>query len=124
MCLIFGISNRSTYFLFADVRMAEADELQLTDGETYFVTVRTTNQLGYTYSTRSDGITVQVEPLLPGVVRDGHITGFDLNYQPSVTTLSGNWDWFGKDGDSDIKGNFIFLLAKRQQGVENKIKIL
>ena len=111
----FCMNNQSTWFLFADVRMAETDELQLTDGETYYVTVRTTNKLGYTYSTRSDGITVQVEPLLPGVVRDGHITGFDLNYQPSVTSLSGNWDLFGKEGDSDLKGNFMSLLAKHQQ---------
>ena len=75
---------------------AEADELNLKDGESYFVIVRATNQLGFTYSLRSDGLTVQLEPLLPGHVRDGDIAGVDLNFQLSVTTLSANWDGFGQ----------------------------
>ncbi|XP_077992165.1 uncharacterized protein LOC144446291 [Glandiceps talaboti] len=73
------------------------DEVALSDGESYFLVVRATNLLGYTQSLRSDGITVQKEPLLPGQVRDGDVLGFDINYQPSVTTLSANWDGFGYD---------------------------
>ncbi|XP_035698714.1 uncharacterized protein LOC118431579 [Branchiostoma floridae] len=76
---------------------ATSDEFDLRDGETYYTVVRATNQLGYSYSTRSDGVTVRLEPLVPGVVRDGPIIGFDLSHQQSVTSLSANWDSFGKD---------------------------
>lgn len=75
---------------------AEADELNLKDGEAYFVIVRATNKLGFAYTMHSDGLTVQLEPMLPGNVRDGDIVGVDLNYQLSVTTLSANWDGFGQ----------------------------
>ena len=34
--------------------------------------------------------------MLPGNVRDGDIIGKDLNFQPSVTSLSANWDGFGQ----------------------------
>ncbi|XP_077996021.1 uncharacterized protein LOC144449367 [Glandiceps talaboti] len=71
------------------------DELDMSDGESYYLVVRATNKLGYSYSLRSDGITIQKEPLLPGHVRDGDIQGYDINYQESITSLSGNWDNFG-----------------------------
>ncbi|XP_077996024.1 uncharacterized protein LOC144449371 [Glandiceps talaboti] len=71
------------------------DELDMRDGESYYLVVRATNKLGYSYSLRSDGITIQKEPLLPGHVRDGDIAGYDINYQKSITSLSGNWDIFG-----------------------------
>ncbi|XP_070572594.1 uncharacterized protein [Ptychodera flava] len=74
------------------------DELTLSDGETYFLVVRATNLLGYSTSVRSDGISIKLEPLLPGHVRDGDVIGFDINYQPSVTMLSANWDGFGFEG--------------------------
>ncbi|KAI8510725.1 hypothetical protein Bbelb_116410, partial [Branchiostoma belcheri] len=54
-----------------------------------------TNALGYSYFVRSDGITITKEPLLPGHVRDGDIFGVDLKGQPSITTISANWDQFG-----------------------------
>ena len=82
--------------IFVGAMKAETDELNLKDGESYFVIVRATNKLGFTYSLRSDGLTVQLEPLLPGNVRDGDIAGVDLNLQLSVTTLSANWDGFGQ----------------------------
>ena len=83
---------------------AEADELRLTDGESYYAIVRATNQLGFVHTVHSDGITVQLEPLLPGTVRDGDIVGEDLDYQMSVTSLSASWEGFGqpKDDDTDI----------------------
>ncbi|XP_070572595.1 uncharacterized protein [Ptychodera flava] len=74
------------------------DELSLSDGQTYYLVVRATNLLGYSTSLRSDGISIKLEPLLPGHVRDGDVTGFDINYQPSVTMLSANWDGFGFEG--------------------------
>eukprot|EP00058_Branchiostoma_floridae_P003025 XP_002588513.1 hypothetical protein BRAFLDRAFT_79466 [Branchiostoma floridae] len=42
------------------------DELQMHDGETFFVAVRATNEMNFTYTVRSDGITVMLEPLIPG----------------------------------------------------------
>ena len=77
-------------------RKAEADELGVKDGESYFVVLRVTNKLGFIYTVHSNGVTVKLEPLLPGNVRDGDIVGTDLNYQPSVTSLSANWDGFGQ----------------------------
>ena len=79
-----------------DAQKAEADELALKDGESYFVILRVTNKLGFVYTVHSDGVTVKLEPLLPGNVRDGGIVGTDLNYQPSITSLSANWDGFCK----------------------------
>eukprot|EP00058_Branchiostoma_floridae_P003027 XP_002588515.1 hypothetical protein BRAFLDRAFT_79470 [Branchiostoma floridae] len=72
------------------------NELKMHDGQTFFVAVRATNEMDFTYTVRSDGITVMLEPLIPGEVRDGDIVGYDLNFQPSVTSLSANWDRFGK----------------------------
>ncbi|CAH1258771.1 JAG1 [Branchiostoma lanceolatum] len=71
------------------------DQVDLMDKQTYYSIVRATNTLGYSYFVRSDGITITKEPLLPGHVRDGDIFGVDLNGQPSVTTISANWDQFG-----------------------------
>ncbi|XP_078697384.1 uncharacterized protein LOC144925295 [Branchiostoma floridae x Branchiostoma belcheri] len=71
------------------------DELHMQDGETFFSAVRATNEMDFTYTVRSDGITVTLEPLIPGEVRDGGVVGYDLNLQPSITTLSANWDSFG-----------------------------
>ena len=97
-----------------DMRRAEADELQLVDGKNYFVTIRVTNLLGHTYSLRSNGVTVQVEPLVPGVVRDGDIVGVDLSYQPSLSELSANWDKFGNDFHIETEGKFtVNILIDR-----------
>ncbi|CAH1250560.1 FAT1 [Branchiostoma lanceolatum] len=83
---------------FTDTRVrteSSRDGLEMTDGETYYSVVRATNVLGNTWTVRSDGITVQREPLVPGVTRDGKIIGYDLSYQASVTELCANWDNFG-----------------------------
>ena len=69
--------------------------LKLKNGETYFVVVRATNELGYSYSLRSDGITVQQEQLLPGRVHDGLIPGLSINFQAPTDRLSAHWDYFG-----------------------------
>ncbi|XP_066289761.1 uncharacterized protein [Branchiostoma lanceolatum] len=76
------------------------NELQMRDGETFFVAVRATNEMDFTYTVRSDGITVMLEPMIPGEVRDGVIVGYDLNFQPSITSLSANWDRFGENRDN------------------------
>ena len=96
----------------AGVTSAEADELQLKDGESFFVIVRGTNKLGYVRTIHSNGITVKLDPLRPGNVRDGDIAGVDLNYQLSLTSLSANWDGFGqpKDGGTDTVVNGMYRV--------------
>ena len=86
----------------ADATEAEADELPLKDGESYFVMVSATNKLGYVNTIHSNGVTVKLEQLLPGNVRDGDIVGKDLNFQQSITTISANWDGFGQ---SSVQNN-------------------
>ena len=84
----------------------EADELNLKDGETYYFIIRAMNKLGHVFSHYSNGITVKLEPLLPGNVRDGDVVGFDLNYQPSTTSLSASWDGFGYDMNEEQEDIF------------------
>ena len=97
------VNHSLAFSHIAEVTEAAADELPLKDGESYFVVVRATNKLGYVHTIPSDGVTVKLEPLLPGNVRDGDITGKDLNYQPSVTSLSANWDGFGQPQEDSNK---------------------
>nr|XP_006820036.1 PREDICTED: uncharacterized protein LOC102804939 [Saccoglossus kowalevskii] len=83
------------------------DNLDLRDGESYYIIVKATNAIGYTYSVRSNGITIAVGALLPGIVRDGNIIGTDLNYQASIITLSGNWDGFSMNQQNNNVGDGI-----------------
>ncbi|XP_035662464.1 uncharacterized protein LOC118406510 [Branchiostoma floridae] len=76
------------------------DNLQMTDGETYYVTVKATNIQNITRIERSNGITVQREPLIPGLVRDGPVPGYDLNFQIADDEISANYDGFGVDRSS------------------------
>ena len=82
-----------------DTLYAEEDGIILNDGASFFVELRVTNALDYSYSIHSDGVKIELEPLLAGDVRDGTIPGVDLNFQASVDTLSANWDGFGSDKD-------------------------
>ena len=84
-------------YIYLDIKFAEEDELNMHDGDSFFVELSVTNMLGFTYSVRSDGATIQLEPLIPGQVYDGLVTGVDLSFQSSTTTLSANWDGFGSD---------------------------
>ena len=77
------------------------------DGDSFFIELRVTNALGYSYSLHSDGLTIQLEPLIPGQVRDGSVIGVDLNFQPSTDTLSANWDGFGSDKDPQTFSDYI-----------------
>ncbi|VDI46307.1 Hypothetical predicted protein [Mytilus galloprovincialis] len=85
------------------------DGLQLKDRELYYSLLRVTNALNYTYIIRSNGVTVEEDPLLPGKVFDGYITGFDLNILPSRRKISANWEGFGLPASAsfqaDVEGN-------------------
>ena len=65
------------------------------DDETYYVTVKAVDALGHIIIRRSDGVTIKRDPLIPGQVYDGLLTGQDLTYQVDTTSLSANWNGFG-----------------------------
>lgn len=44
------------------------DGLSLLDLETYYQLLKVTNALGYSYTLRSDGITIKQDSLIPGLV--------------------------------------------------------
>jgi len=52
--------------------------------------------IGYTYTLRSDGVTVSANPMLPGTVYDGDVTGQDLTVLDSRTNVTANWNGFGE----------------------------
>ncbi|VDI71255.1 Hypothetical predicted protein, partial [Mytilus galloprovincialis] len=95
-----------------DMGVAESamlDGLNLRGGELYYSLLRVTNALNYTYIIRSNGVTIEEDPLIPGRVFDGYIPGFDLNVQPSRRKISANWDGFGLPASAyfqaDVEGN-------------------
>ncbi|XP_076085326.1 uncharacterized protein LOC143056125 [Mytilus galloprovincialis] len=71
------------------------DGLRLENGKMYYSLVKVTNALNYTYILRSDGVTIEKNPLLPGKVFDGDIRGYDIKFLPSNTIIYANWDGFG-----------------------------
>lgn len=52
--------------------------------------------LGFIYTLRSDGVTIKSNPMLPGMVYDGDVTGYDLKVLSSRTLVSANWEGFGE----------------------------
>ena len=72
-----------------------SNALSLYNGETYRIIVKAVDQTGHPYLLKSDGVTVTTKPLFPGFVQDGPIFTHDLNYQESLTILSGHWSNFG-----------------------------
>ncbi|XP_062567667.1 uncharacterized protein LOC134229900 [Saccostrea cucullata] len=75
-----------------------SDLVTLQNGITYINVIKTTDALNRTRISRSNGVAVKIQPPIPGDVRDG--IQEDLNYQESVTSLSANWDAFGKSLNS------------------------
>lgn len=86
------IINANTHFL--------NDELRTENDKTYINIIRTTDALNRTRLARSDGITVRIQPPKISNVRDG-LENEDINYQRSVSELTGNWDEFGDDTDKN-----------------------
>ncbi|CAG2246701.1 unnamed protein product [Mytilus edulis] len=76
------------------------DGLGLENGKMYYSLVKVTNKLNYTYILRSDGVTIEKNPLLPGKVFDGDVRGYDINYLPSSNIIYANWDGFGLPADA------------------------
>ncbi|XP_060596420.1 uncharacterized protein LOC132750448 [Ruditapes philippinarum] len=84
---------------FIDMYTSEfgkADQLELKEGRRYYSLLKVRNVLGYVYTLRSDGVTINSNPMLPGFVYDGDITGHDLKVLSSRTMVSANWEGFGE----------------------------
>jgi hypothetical protein len=65
----------------------------LTEGATYYLSVRATDNVGNVSSAfTGDGILIDVTPPLLGSINDG--SGADIQYISSTTTLSANWSGF------------------------------
>jgi hypothetical protein len=73
---------------------ATAGSLSLSDGSTYYVTVRATSGAGKSTTATSDGVTVDVPLPLAGTVRDGSSPGTDIDTQTQTTMLAANWSGF------------------------------
>ena len=77
-----------------------ASSLALSDGTTYFVSVRATDSDGNVSSVAtSNGVTVDTTAPTPGTVNDG--MGADIDWQNSTSTIQANWSGFS-DATSGI----------------------
>ncbi|KAK6174798.1 hypothetical protein SNE40_013376 [Patella caerulea] len=92
------------------------DQLDLKNGERYYILLRVTNAGGFTYYLRSNGVTIEEEPLIPGQVYDGEVVGYDLNFVYTKNKVSANWQGFGEtQGSDDIQvdsGNLGVVVKK------------
>ncbi|SVA41871.1 uncharacterized protein METZ01_LOCUS94725, partial [marine metagenome] len=82
--------------------LINADSLTLTDGYTYYVSVRVTDAAGNRSNVvTGDGILIDLTPPLTGTVHDG--SGADIQFTSSITTLSANWSGFSDTVSSIVK---------------------
>ncbi|MBC8402241.1 MAG: PQQ-binding-like beta-propeller repeat protein, partial [Candidatus Marinimicrobia bacterium] len=87
--------------VLGDTSVTKGD-LTLSNGETYYVSVRGTDRVGNTSTVvSSDGVIVDTGSPVAGVIIDGSVT--DLDWINSVTTLSAAWSGFS-DTLSGIEG--------------------
>ena len=82
-------------FTTVPTAQGSSDNLALQHDSRVYVTVTVFNPLGYVRSARSDGIIVEIDPLIPGIVYDGPFPGVDFNHQASLSTVMANWNSFG-----------------------------
>ena len=74
--------------------------LSLNHSGRYFVTVRATNEVGYSSLAASNGIQVDSTPPVAGKVRDGK-TLADIDFQAGGAFIYANWDEF-QDVESEV----------------------
>ena len=110
-------SFNGSYFL-------SSNDLSLYNGETYRVIVKATDQTGRAYLLKSDGVTVTTKPLYPGFVQDGPLFTHDLNYQESITTLSGHWSNFGDGTPEQEIGYYEVALGSDREYASTRTNIV
>ena len=94
-------------FTITGQNYGSVDEIEIEDREAFFANVTSTNALNFTIHMHSDGITVKLEPVLPGTVRDGIIPGIDLSFQANNHTIGCHWNGFGNNQNDEIIGKHI-----------------
>ena len=89
--------NETTIQNFTRVETTDSsnDNLAMQQDSKVYITVTMFSSIGYVRSMRSDGVIVQVDPLIPGIVYDGPIPGYDFDSQASLTSIMANWNSFG-----------------------------
>lgn len=85
--------------------------LSLNHTRRYFVTVRATNEAGYSTMATSNGVLVDSTPPVGGEVRDGR-TLADIDFQAGDTYIYANWDEF-QDVESDVT-RYIWCAGTRK----------
>ena len=101
---IFDLFNNfiTNFTDFYGTRFAN-DELELLNRHSYYSVVRIIDNHNRTLTAKSNGVTINIQPPVPGAVREGKTEGEDVNYQESVKELSANWDMFGAvDGELEV----------------------
>ncbi|KAI6655616.1 hypothetical protein LOD99_2114 [Oopsacas minuta] len=89
--------NQTTIQNFTRVETSHSsnDNLAMQQDTKVYISVTVYSSIGYVRSSRSNGITIQVDPLIPGVVYDGPVPGYDFDSQASLTSIIANWNSFG-----------------------------
>ncbi|OWF46933.1 Delta-like protein 1 [Mizuhopecten yessoensis] len=92
-----------------------AGDLNLKHNTTYFSTVKAYNAAlnSKERSGKSDGVLIDITPLLPGRVLDGAILGEDIDFSSETATKSCNWNNFS-DPESHISKYDISLFINRE----------
>lgn len=85
--------------------------LSLNHTRRYFVTVRATNEAGYSTMATSNGVLVDSTPPVGGELRDGR-TLADIDFQAGDTYIYANWDEF-QDVESDVT-RYIWCAGTRK----------
>jgi hypothetical protein len=81
--------------------------MNMGSGQAFYVRVKAINAIGMEFQIRSDGITVQKDPLIPGRVNDGPVVGYDLLYLPDTTSVKANWDGFGVQTEETARAEVL-----------------
>ena len=90
---------------------ASIQGLSLNHTKRYFVTVRATNEAGYSTMAASNGVLVDSTPPVGGEVRDGR-TLADIDFQAGDTYMYANWDEF-QDVESDV-ARYVWCAGTRK----------
>ena len=90
----------SDFFSLGIALRGSIQGLSLNHTRRYFVTVRATNEAGYSTMATSNGVLVDSTPPVGGKVRDGR-TLADIDFQAGDTYIYANWDEF-QDVESDV----------------------